>query len=305
MDKDVGKAGTLSTRDIARGILNSLVLAASALALLAVSCIAFLLFYHHNVPPTGVHKTIYLQYHDQINPYAVVNLGFSTAELATSQPYDVSVELIVPNTPSNHEIGNFMVDLDMLNTASESIVRSARPAILQYASPMIDTMSTMISSGPILLGLKQESQTIQVPLLEAYEFEAGWLTNPSHARIEIHAPTLKVYACKLSLHTRLRGLPWLLYHFKVPSFILFTTLFWFSSTLFMVGSWAFMSLLVTTPIKRNATLNSICKDAESTPRFDHVRRQGPSTGSFFEFDDREGSVETDATTLVGDETFKI
>lgn len=249
---EVSKASTsqFSVNGVGRGLVNSVVLISTSLILLLVSCFAFLFFYHHNVPATAVQEKLYLQHHTAANPHVLVDLEFSSSKLSTSQPYDVIVELTLPNTPSNHDIGNFMIEIEMLSSTSESILKSARSAIMQYSSPLVDTLSTVLKSGPVLLGLREESQTLRVPLLESYQFEAGWLVSPAKARIEIHAPTLKVYDCKIIFHTQLHGLTWFLYTFKLTSFLIFTTLFWFSSMIFMILAWGLITFVVI-PLPKN------------------------------------------------------
>lgn len=238
----------LTVRDVGRSLLNSVVLASTSIFLLLISCLAFLFFYYYNVPAIAVFQTAHLQHLGNSNPYAHIDLEFSTAKLATSQAYDVIVELLLPDSKVNHDIGNFMVQLDMLSD-SQSLVTSARPAIMKYTSPLIDTVSTVLLSAPILLGIKKESQKITVPVLEGYSFEAGWLTNPSHAKIELHAPEIQVYSCNIMFQSKLEGLNWMLYNFRVTSFLVFTSLFWISSMLFMLCSWALITFVLfpTTP----------------------------------------------------------
>lgn len=244
------RAREITATDVGRSILNSIALISTSLILLLVSCVAFFFFYHHNVPATAIEQRLYLQHHTAANPHATFDLEFSSSKLSTSQPYDVIVEMTLPNTPSNHDIGNFMIEIEMLSSTSESMVKSARSAIMQYSSPIIDTLSTVLGSGPVLLGFKEESQTLRVPLLESYEFQSGWLASPAKSRIEVHAPNVKVYDCKIQFRTQLRGLTWFLYTFKISSFLILTTLFWFSSMLFMLLAWGLFTFVLVPPTNK-------------------------------------------------------
>lgn len=244
MSIPVSKTREITVADVGRTFLNSAVLLVTSLLLLAVSCLAFLFFYHHNVPALGVQRIAHLQYHEGRNPHASVELIFSTSQLSTSQPYDIIVELTVPNSPSNHALGNFMVELDMIDTDSSSVVKAARPAILRYSSPLIDTVSTVLGSAPILLGFREESQILSIPVMERYVFESGWLTHPAQANLVLHAPDLRVYSCRILFQTRMQGLAWFLSTFKLTAFLLFTTGFWISSMVFMLATWLLISLVV-------------------------------------------------------------
>ena len=280
-------------------------------------------FYYHNVPAIAVNETVHLQHSEHANPFAMVDLEFSAYKLALSQPYDVVVELEALDSPTNHAIGNFMVQLDMLSDA-ESIISSSRPTILKYKSPLIDTMSTVLMSAPLLFGMKSESQVLRVSVLEGYSFEAGWLTSPSQAKIEIHAPSIELYSCKIMFQTRLEGLTWILFNFKITSFVVFTTLFWVSSMAFMVLSWALVMFVIfpsnsktvkseeSAPPTRS-TSPDIKSESGSTTSFPRMpvsakaRSKAPSsiyTESFFEFDAAKSrSSGTDATSLMDEDQY--
>ncbi len=154
------------------------------------------------------------------------------------QAYDVFVTLTVPNVNANYDIGNFMVQLDIVSGTSEHLVTAKKAAILLYRSYLVQTMSTILSCWPVLLGLQDESQEITTILLQDFVFEKAWLKGPLFARVEVHASGLRVYQSSIEIRTKLRGVQRLLYHYKLLSFLVFTVSFWLFSLTFALVSWA-------------------------------------------------------------------
>ncbi|THC98977.1 hypothetical protein EYZ11_001528 [Aspergillus tanneri] len=166
----------------------------------------------------GLERVVHLQFGNG-NPWGTASLG---PGLASLQPYDVTVKLELPRTPSNLATGNFMLDLTLFPPSSSSFItganasmyaisRSRRPAILTYASPLVD-MATEI---------------LEVPMMEKIEFARGWRNVPDSLRLEIHSQEqMQVYKAKVEIRARFTGLRWMIYYWKITSFVVFTFLFW-------------------------------------------------------------------------------
>ncbi|KZT05985.1 uncharacterized protein LAESUDRAFT_654569 [Laetiporus sulphureus 93-53] len=67
-----------------------------------------------------------LQYGDGVPPYAEVSL----ANMVATQPYDISLHLVVPATESNLALGNFMASLTISSPANRMLVQSRKAAIV-------------------------------------------------------------------------------------------------------------------------------------------------------------------------------
>lgn len=142
-------------------------------------------------------------------------------ELATLQAYDVTVKLDLPRTPSNLAAGNFMLDLSLFphqstssakaikerNSSTDLIARSRRPAILTYASPMVDTASKLAFMPLYLSGWRREAETVDVRMMEQIEFPRGWRNLPETLRLEIHSDErMQVYNAKVEFKATFSGL---------------------------------------------------------------------------------------------------
>ncbi|KAL9610437.1 MAG: hypothetical protein Q9167_004862 [Letrouitia subvulpina] len=164
--------------------------------LFGLSTLAYVLFYYNFVPPVSVERTIHLQFGDG-PPHGTANLG---SALTSAQPYHVSLFLHLPRTPNNLAAGNFMLDLSLLSSPKSSptavtsplnsrkaLAKSRRPAILTYASPIIDTASTLTGLPWYVIGWKTESEVLQIPMFEGVEFAKGAQNIPQEARVVVEA----------------------------------------------------------------------------------------------------------------------
>lgn len=146
-------------------------------------------------------------------PWGTATLG---SGLASLQQYDVSVSLHLPRTPTNLATGNFMLDLTLLSphgstgkpNASEALIaNSRRPAILTYASPLVDTARKVSRMPLYLVGLQREEEKLEVQMMEDVEFSRGWRNVPSSLRLEIHSrEQMQVYDVRVKFKARFTGL---------------------------------------------------------------------------------------------------
>ncbi|KAF9244566.1 hypothetical protein BU15DRAFT_41957 [Melanogaster broomeanus] len=110
---------------------------------------------------------IYLQYGDGVPPYADVSLP----PLSATQPYDISLHLVLPVSESNFALGNFMTTLSFSTPSNRTLTTIRRPSI---ALPPPSGRRFSLSSSPRLINL-------DVPLLASYA--PG--TSKVNARIDI------------------------------------------------------------------------------------------------------------------------
>ena len=175
----------------------------------------------------------------------------------------MTLYLHLPRTPNNIAAGNFMLDLSLLapsnkpnsdvgtsflgHNSTSVLARSRRPAILTYASPIIDTANTLSGLPLHLLGWKRESEVLEVGMFEGVEFAKGWANVPQSVNVIVEADrNMQFYDVRIRIMARFGGLRWILYHHRILSFFFFTTTFWSSSMLSMLLAWfLFSSYLVT------------------------------------------------------------
>ena len=225
-----------------KAYISTFLFITASTTLLTVSTIAYLIFYNTFIPQIGLEGIIYLQYGDGPHPYAFTPVD-STA-LISQQPYDVSLQLHVPRTPTNLAAGNFMLDLSLItrpttsSTASDSstlisntstiLFHSRRPAILPYQSPLLALSNTVISLPWHTVGLLDlDADSLSIPMFESLSFARGWKNIPNAAKIELQSDqTLQVYSARIVFQAQFQGLRYVIYNYRVLSFLVFTSCFY-------------------------------------------------------------------------------
>ncbi|KEY71612.1 hypothetical protein S7711_06072 [Stachybotrys chartarum IBT 7711] len=194
------------------------------------------------------------------NPYGAVSL--TEKPLKTQQKYDLGVTISVPRSPPNVERGNFMVKLLLLDKSlsdlvakttgvfafedaepdNESVVfRSRRPALIPYNDPVVSLVSRTVFSLYHLLFPASQVCKMSIPLAERVEFPSG-ASIPSSAYLEIEAgQTIQIYSVSLTIIAQLRGLRWLMVHYRLLMYLAFTGLFWLCELFFMILAWGLWS----------------------------------------------------------------
>lgn len=149
------------------------------------------------------------------NPWGTASFG---SEFVSSQPYDVAVALDLPRTPSNLDVGNFMIDLTLYSRQTASVLptstdtlnpisQSRRPAILTYNSPLVDLARRMARLPLYVVGWRREAETLEVPMMEKVEFTRGARNLPQSLRIEIQSDgKMQIYSARVEFRARFTGL---------------------------------------------------------------------------------------------------
>jgi seipin len=233
----------LISKQAQRAYLGTLLFVITSFFLFATAAVAYWVFYFNYVPQIGLERVVHLQFgcvmdnssarwswgvmesmfwkrrlmrqdHSAENPWGTAFLG---SELASLQPYDVSVTLQLPRTPANVAAGNFMLDLAFLsrpqssimgtNSSTSVITHSRRPAILTYASPLVDTAHKISRMPLYLVGWQREAETLEVKMMESVEFARGWRNVPGSLRFEMQSQEqMQVYSAIVKFKAKFTGL---------------------------------------------------------------------------------------------------
>ncbi|KAL4557314.1 hypothetical protein LXL04_035488 [Taraxacum kok-saghyz] len=123
--------------------------------------------------PVSIKENLYFDYTD-VHPYAIVDLGFDApGKLAKGVPVghfcDVRLSFVMPESDYNREIGNFQVVAEALSMNGDMIASASRPCMLRFRSRPLQAMETFLMGVPLLLGIRHETQTVNVPLLKYKE----------------------------------------------------------------------------------------------------------------------------------------
>lgn len=129
------------------------------------------------------------------------------AMVPVGHTFHVSVELLVPDSDYNRDIGVFQIMAEVISTNGRIIAKSSHPSMLIYQSQPIRLMHTLLMGFPLLLGLTRETQKIMVQMLKCKEDS---LIRTEAIRITLMpragTPYLpQLYEAKILVHSRL---PW-------------------------------------------------------------------------------------------------
>ena len=151
-------------------------------------------------------------------------------EVMPNQNYDVQVELLVPLSPLNRDLGNFMVEVDFYSakTGQELLLlhRTHRPAILTYRSPLPTLLNTILKAPLLLTRFTTESELITIPILERTSFPTRALT-PKSMKVTLKAQRIQTYKVRVRFRARLGGLRNFMYSYRLIAAGVFVSVFWF------------------------------------------------------------------------------
>jgi hypothetical protein len=160
-------------------------------------------------------------------------------------------------------MGNFMVTLHLLGSSpkttdlswtkesdtpgqlssDESVVfTSRRPAIIPHEDTVVGLASRIIFLPYHLFVHDSQVVRLDVPMAESTTLASHPANLPKWAFVELKAgQSLETYGASLVLTAQLRGLRWLMHHYRLASFVLGTLVFWTAELLFMAVAWLFWS----------------------------------------------------------------
>ncbi|KAJ8594846.1 hypothetical protein M405DRAFT_711184, partial [Rhizopogon salebrosus TDB-379] len=194
---------------------------------------------------------LYLQYGDGGSPYAEIPLP----SLAPSQPYDISVHLVIPASEANFALGNFMATLTLSTPSNKTLTSIRKPAIVL---PPTKSRISWVSSPPRLINL-------DILFLKSQPLGASRVI----ARVELgrrdewrglgngEGRELSVLSASLEGTVRRHGIRGLVTRFPLPSAIVSSATFLVISLLVLAAcilpavQWRFPSDSSTEPVEED------------------------------------------------------
>lgn len=179
--------------------------------------------------------------HGHVQPWGIASLQKKDGSslLVSGQGYDVKVVMTLPRTKGNIDVGNFMLDLKLLEDVKEQnydggvgevfghgenkeddnvLARSRRPATLTYYSPLVEYLNKALELPWYVLGWRKEAETLDVRMMEGVEFGKRRGKVPGGLRLEVQSHVgpdgetgacggrIHVYGAKVVFRARFRGL---------------------------------------------------------------------------------------------------
>lgn len=120
-----------------------------------------------------------------------------------------------------------------------------RPALMPYEDPILSVAKRVAFMAYYILFPQSQARSLTVQLAERVRFDKSAL-QPTAAFVEIEAgQDIQIYSTALTLTAQLRGLRWLMFHYRLLTYMAFTFLFWVCEVLFMILAWAVWTATAT------------------------------------------------------------
>nr|XP_030689733.1 seipin isoform X6 [Globicephala melas] len=207
------------------------VLFCTILLLLWVSVFLYGSFYYSYMPTVSHLSPVHFYYRTDCDssasllcsfPVANVSLakggrdrrwGYLGQVLMYGQPYRVTLELELPESPVNQDLGMFLVTISCYTRGGRIISTSSRSVMLHYRSNLLQMLDTLVFSSLLLFGFAEQKQVLEVELYPEYR-ENSYVPTTG-AVIEIHSRRVQLYGAYLRIHAHFTGLRYLLYNFPM------------------------------------------------------------------------------------------
>ncbi|XP_073676795.1 BSCL2 lipid droplet biogenesis associated, seipin, like isoform X2 [Garra rufa] len=175
-------------------------------------------FYYSFMPTANFITPVYFFYrtdcpspHHSVCSFPVANVSLlkngKHQVMTYGQPYQISLELEMPESPSNQDLGMFLVKMTPYSEAGQIVDTSARSAL-----------GTVVFSPMLLTGASEQKQSVIVELYS--EFKDDPYKPTIGAIIEIHSQRIQIYKAHLYIFAHFTGIRYLLYHFPLISAVI-------------------------------------------------------------------------------------
>nr|CAH0111538.1 unnamed protein product [Daphnia galeata] len=191
--------------------------------ILWLSVFIYVTFYYSYVPAISHIRPVHLEFNscqDALgvcsNPSANVTLTHQRQLLQSNQPYNIIIDLELPESEANKQLGMFMVQVTLTGKNGKFIAISKRSAMLRYKSWILHFLGTVMFSPAMLLGpIMEEKQILKVEMFSEF-LEAP--DNPvTNVKVEIESRWVQLYSAKLRIQAEFVGLRYFMFYWPTIS----------------------------------------------------------------------------------------
>ncbi|XP_037635940.1 seipin-like [Sebastes umbrosus] len=226
------------------------------LLLLWIAAFLYGSFYYSYMPKAAFSAPVHYYYRtDCESPasffcsYPVANISLMRNRkhaLTLGQAYQVSLQLEMPDSPINQELGMFMIKTTCFSRTGGQVASSARTArqllsasssrfsMLRYRSDLLKYLGTLLFLPAFLTGVAEQKQLLEVELFSDYTDDP--YVPSTTAVIELMSSNVQIYSSQLVIHAHFTGLRYLLFNFPLLSALVgISSNFFFLSLLFVLS----------------------------------------------------------------------
>ncbi|XP_059202477.1 seipin-like [Centropristis striata] len=224
--------------------------------LLWISAFLYGSFYYSYMPKAAFSTPVHYFYRtDCESPthfhcsYPVANISLLKNKnhvLTFGQAYRMSLQLDMPDSPTNQDLGMFMIKTTCFSRDGGSVASSARSArqllsasssrfsMLRYRSDLLRYLGTVLFLPAFVTGVAEQKQVLEVELFSDYT-DDPYVPSVT-AVIEILSNKVQIYSSQLYIHAHFTGIRYLLFNFPLTSALVgVSSNFVFLSLLFILS----------------------------------------------------------------------
>ena len=119
----------------------------------------------------------------------------------------IDLTLLAPSSPTVSTADILPSSFGSTNGSATVLSQSRRPAILTYASPLVDHALRLTNLPWYVVGWKKEAEALEVSMFEGVQFAKGWRNIPDRARVVVEADEkMQFYEVCIKVRARFQGL---------------------------------------------------------------------------------------------------
>ncbi|XP_046751449.1 seipin [Diprion similis] len=214
--------GVQTARD---AVVRGGIIVITAIVVVWISIFLYAAFYYAYMPNISHVRPVHLKFEscDEKKgicsfPSAHVQLTKKQQLLMVGQPYKVNLHMEMPESPTNKELGMFMVCAQLRDRDGVLVGNACRSAMLHYRSSLLHTLTTLTFSPMMILGSTEEKQNIVLEMFANFEEDQSHPVTDVY--VEIQSRFVEFYSATVMINAHLSGLRYIMFHWPILSAIL-------------------------------------------------------------------------------------
>ncbi|XP_067374015.1 seipin-like isoform X2 [Channa argus] len=261
---------TMAMARIRQRVMQSFVVFSVVSLVLWLAAFLYGSFYYSYMPRATFSTPVHYHYRTDCDshgslfctyPLANISLMRNKKHVLTfGQAYRISLQLEMPESPANQELGMFMIKTTCFSQDGGKVSSSVRSSMLRYRSDLLRSLGTLLFLPAFLTGAAEQKQVIEVELFSDYTDDPY---SPSIVVvIEILSNKVQLYSSHLYVHAHFTGIRYLLFYFPVSSALVgVSSNFIFLSVLFILS---YMRLLLRVESRPDQVRTMLSEREKST-----------------------------------------
>ncbi|KAM9471224.1 BSCL2 lipid droplet biogenesis associated, seipin, like [Clarias gariepinus] len=209
--------------------------------LVFVAIFLYVGFYYTFMPTASFITPVHFHYRKlshSVSSFPVSNFSLLMSNkkqvMTPGQPYHITLDLEMPESPTNMELGMFLVKMSCYSHDGQTVDSSMQTTMLHYRSYLLQTLETLMLLPLMLMGVIEQKQHVLVELYSSY-IDSSYKP-ATGAVIEIHSQRVQIYKAQLYIHAHFSGIRYVLYYFPFTSAVVgVMTNFMFLTGIILVG----------------------------------------------------------------------